>query len=187
MALTTFVSGQVLAAQQLNDSFAAVGGLRLVKAQTIGSAVSSVTVTDAFSSTYENYKIVVSGGTSSSPTSYLLIQFGAVATGYYVGGIQVNTGGSVAGASQNNATSGRVGMTTADALAVSIDVIGPNLAKKTVWGSMGTSDANAASAIGYWYAGSENGTTQHTAFTLLPGGGTLTGGTIRVYGYANTN
>jgi len=30
-----------------------------------------------------------------------------------------------------------------------------------------------------------NNTTQYTAFTISPSSGTLTGGTIRVYGYRN--
>jgi hypothetical protein len=32
----------------------------------------------------------------------------------------------------------------------------------------------------------EDSNTQHTAFTLTPNTGTFTGGTIRVYGYANS-
>jgi hypothetical protein len=31
-----------------------------------------------------------------------------------------------------------------------------------------------------------NNSTQYTAFTVSAGSGTLTGGTIRVYGYANS-
>jgi hypothetical protein len=40
--------------------------LTLIKTQTIGTAVSSVTVTGAFSTTYDNYKIIVSGGVASA-------------------------------------------------------------------------------------------------------------------------
>ena len=41
-------------------------GLTLVKAQTIGTTVSSVTVTDAFSATFDNYKIIISDGVGST-------------------------------------------------------------------------------------------------------------------------
>ncbi len=37
-------------------------GLRLIKKQTIGSGVASVSVTDAYSATYEAYKIIITGG-----------------------------------------------------------------------------------------------------------------------------
>jgi len=42
-----------------------IAGLTLVKSQTIGSAVSSVEVTGAFSATYDNYKVIVIGGVGS--------------------------------------------------------------------------------------------------------------------------
>jgi hypothetical protein len=40
-------------------------GLNLITAQTIGSAVGSVAVSNVFSATYDAYKIVVSGGVGS--------------------------------------------------------------------------------------------------------------------------
>ena len=49
------------------------GGLDLVKTQTVGSAVSSIPVTDAFSSTYDNYLITYNNG-SSSATDDLRLQ-----------------------------------------------------------------------------------------------------------------
>ena len=45
----TFSSGSVLTAAQMNAV-----GLWLVKTQTVGTAVSSVSVTDVFSSNYDN-------------------------------------------------------------------------------------------------------------------------------------
>ena len=55
-------------------------GLVLVKAQTIGSAVSSVEVTGAFSSTYDNYLITLEGGVASTNVG-LRLTLGATATG----------------------------------------------------------------------------------------------------------
>ena len=40
-------------------------GLVLIKTETIGTTVSSVTVTSAFSATYDNYKIIVAGGSGT--------------------------------------------------------------------------------------------------------------------------
>ena len=47
-------------------------GLTLVKTQTVGSGVSSVTVTDAFSATFDNYEILMSGGTQTATTDVKL-------------------------------------------------------------------------------------------------------------------
>ena len=52
-----YSSGDVLTAADLNAS----SGLVFIKSQTIGSGVSSVTVTNVFSSTFENYKVVTTG------------------------------------------------------------------------------------------------------------------------------
>jgi hypothetical protein len=60
-------------------------GLTLVSATTIGTTVSSVTVSSAFSAAYDSYKIVVSGGAGSTSLN-LLMQLGASATAYYFGG-----------------------------------------------------------------------------------------------------
>jgi hypothetical protein len=70
-------SGEVLTAADLN----AYAGLILVKTQTIGTAVSSVTVSDAFSSTFDNYLVAVDGVTSSTNTGATMYLSGAT-SGY---------------------------------------------------------------------------------------------------------
>ena len=47
-------------------------GLTLLKSVTVGQGVSTVTVTDAFSSTFDNYEIIMSGGTQSQVTDVKL-------------------------------------------------------------------------------------------------------------------
>jgi hypothetical protein len=76
MPLTTYTAGEVLTAASLNDNFTFAaanppGGLTLISTTTIGTTVSSITVSGAFSATYDNYKIVVSGGTGSAFQVYL--------------------------------------------------------------------------------------------------------------------
>ena len=185
MALTTFVSGQVLTAAQLNDSFAAVGGLRLIKTQTVGTAVSSVAVTGAFSSTYDNYLITLNGGTISADAT-INLQLGASSTGYY-GFLTFGTstsGATVLGSNSNNDTLARfVGGGASGQMAhVSCTVIGPNLAAYT-------KITNGAYQSGANYGTSQfehRVATAYTDFTLATSTGTLTGGTIRVYGYQNS-
>jgi hypothetical protein len=188
MPLTTYTAGEVLTAASLNANFtfaAGNAGLVLVKTQTIGTTVSSVEVTGAFSSTYDNYKIIVSGGAGSTAAQFGL-KFGSTATGYYAGITQV-TYSSSAGASfsDNNAASfGGVGYGNTNGLVACIEVTSPNLAKNTFVASSFARNATAAQSV--VYNGFLNDTTQYTAFTITPGSGTLTGGTIKVYGYANS-
>jgi hypothetical protein len=169
------------------SAWVAVGasGLTLIKSETIGSAVGSVTVTGAFSSTYENYRIILSGGVASAD-NFLNVTLGSTATGYYRSGIFVTYASTtVNGISGANTTSwANICEANANGLSGSFDLFCPNLVKNT------TIVASTAknSTTGYMVAlsGYLNDTTQYTAFTLTPSTGTLTGGTIRVYGYANS-
>jgi hypothetical protein len=164
---------------------ASASGLTLISTTTIGTTVSSVTVSSAFSSTYDNYKIIVSGGAGSTAV-YFGLQFGSTTTGYYAGITQVTYSSSAtASFSDSNASSfGGVGYGNTNGLVASIDVNSPNLAKNTFVSSQHARNATAAQSV--VYNGFLNDTTQYTAFTITPGSGTLTGGTIKVYGYANS-
>ncbi len=77
MSYPVFATGDVLNASDMNAV-----GLWLVKSQTIGTGVSSVTVTGAFSANYDRYKITVSGGVASTPLD-IRLTLGSTATGYY--------------------------------------------------------------------------------------------------------
>lgn len=161
-------------------------GLELVKTQTIGSAVSSVTVSDVFSATYDNYLILVSGGSSSVNGMNLNFTLGSTATGYYWGANYVTYTGSSGVFNGNNDTAFKeCAYGTSGVLSVNLLVRMPFLAEETVvtWQNAGavTSSANLATNGG----GYLNNTTSYTAFTFTTSSGTLTGGTIRVYGYRN--
>ena len=186
MALTTFVAGDVLTAAQLNDSFAAVGGMRLITSQTIGSAVSSVTVNNVFSATYDNYLINVDGGVASTDIS-IRLTFGATTSGYrftsWYNGWGSGTVNAAGGATQSSWDLAAQGST--NALNGQIKVFDPFLAKNTIghWQAV-RSNASGENAIGW---GVLNDTNSYTSFTLTASSGSMTGGTIRVYGVANTN
>jgi len=186
MAITTYTAGQVLTAASLNNNFAS-GGLQLIKTQTIGTTVGSVEVTGAFSTTYDVYKITVTGGISSvSAGTNLKLTLGATATGYYSGQSRVAYVGAGAGTdSDNNATSWtRVGNGDDNGINANLELTSPFLSKVTTLYCM--SAFQDTTATGAFIAGWLNNTTSYTAFTLTPASGTLTGGTIRVYGYANS-
>jgi hypothetical protein len=155
-------------------------GMELVVAQTIGSAVSSVTVTGAFSATYDAYKIIVTGGASSGATA-LRMTLGATATGYsgqLIYGTYNNTTLSAGATNQTSWLYAGAGDT--DSLSMCAEVWNPFLSERTYLFA-----ANAESSNGGVFSGYLNNTTSYTAFTLTTGSGTITGGTVRVYGYKN--
>jgi hypothetical protein len=158
--------------------------LELVKTQTIGTAVSTVTVTDAFSSTYDNYLITVGSGVASTEID-LGLRLGSTTTGYYGSALRVNWAASSSTASDNNNSFFEdLGRGTTTSLSFNCTVFAPYLAKNTIVHSswVGTIPAS----LGGTYNGFLNDTTSYTAFTLIASTGTLTGGTIRVYGYRNS-
>jgi hypothetical protein len=157
-------------------------GLRLIKKQTIGSAVSTVAVTSAFSATYEAYKIVVTGGVASTG-SMIQLQLGSTTTGYYNAGFYATyAGGSVLNTPTSNGSNwSHCGYGNTNSIYMGIELFNPFLAKNT---QMTSSAAQSATGgIGLFNSGYLNDTTSYTGFSLIPAVGTLTGGTIYVYGY----
>ena len=161
-----------------------VSGLTLIKTQTIGTAVSSVTVSDVFSSTYDNYKITITGGAASAGIT-LRMTLGSTTAGYYYSGFfsALNSASNGQGYEGNVAYWQNVKATT-NAINASMEIYGPNLAARTLMWST-TIDATSSGYVQYM-AGFLDNATQYTAFTLTTSSGTVTGGTIRVYGYQNS-
>ncbi len=161
------------------------GGLSLISTTTIGNTVSSVTVSNAFSSTHDNYKIIVSGGVASQTAVCSLI-LGATTTGYYRFIVSGNYGSdTVNGSAAANAASWShtVGVST-NSLQGEIDLYLPNAAKTTHFtAKLPLSVTNNSF---FQVGGFLDNSTSYTAFTLTPSAGTLTGGTVKVYGYANS-
>ena len=157
--------------------------LTLISSTTIGTTVSSVTVSSAFSSTYDNYQITISGGIAST-TVNLGLQLGSTTTGYYAGypGVNADTNASSNSSNSNASSWTLAGMGSANGLHANIFLLSPNLAKNTMFQSINGNFNNVFNLGSGW----ANNTTQFTAFTITPNTGTLTGGTIRVYGYANS-
>jgi len=183
-ANNTVLTADSTAATGLKWAAPGTGALTLIKTQTIGTAVSSVTVTDAFSSTYDNYLISINGGVASTNNS-LSLQLGAVTTGYFGFGFYGSaSSATINGDNQNNTASfGFAAMGDTSNLSGLIYLQNPNLAKATMIFPIGSRTGTNGMTT---YYGSNTSTSQHTAFTLITSAGTVTGGTIRVYGYANS-
>lgn len=165
--------------------FTALGGaypgLRLIKKQTIGTGVSSVTVTNAFSATYENYQIIVSGGVGSTSQA-MQLTLGASATGYYASGRIVTYAGVGSDNGINNGTSWTFGAySSVDNNSGNVFLRSPFLAKNTGFNSIYADTVGSAGAAAS-FQGVHDSAVSYTDFTFTVGG-TLTGGTIYVYGY----
>jgi hypothetical protein len=180
MPVPDFSVGEVLTSAAM-DSI----GLWLVKTQTIGTAVSSVTVTDAFTSLFDNFRVIVSGGSSVAPASISLV-LGSANTGYY--SAQVLTPYSADSISylrdNNNVSFQFAGIASINALSLNVDILNPFGAARTGIVYKGRADYRTngnSSAMG---SGFQDSATSFTGFTIATST-TMTGGTIRVYGYRN--
>ena len=185
MPLTTYTAGEVLTASSLNSNLTAAGGLQFIKSQTIGSGVSSVTVSGAFSTTYDNYKIIISGGVASA-TNYLYLTVGSTTAGY--GRLQALYAYNAATLTVDNDNFGSPFVVAAggsvNGLSGSIEVFQPfNATATSFYASLQNMVAGAANSLRTTFGALLN-TTSYTAFTLTTSTGTITGGTISVYGYA---
>lgn len=176
MSFPVFATGDVLNASDMNAV-----GLWLVKSQTVGSAVSSVAVTSAFSADYDKYLVTLSGGTMST-TQVIGLQLGSTTTNYKASLIYLSYGGAATAISTTTtgANFAFAGVGYTDGATVNLEITNPFATQPTYVRSIWTSKAEAGS-----YGGHLDNTTSYTGFTLIPAAGTLTGGTIRVYGYRN--
>ena len=167
--------------------FTALGGaypgLRRIKTQTVGTGVSTVQVTGAFSATYDAYRIVLASVDASNVTANL-IRFGAATTQYYGSQYYDSFVATTNGIDRNNNTINGcyIGVTAQnDDTNVAFDVINPFLTKRTT--VSGTYFGNVFTGF---FGGTLADTTSYTSFTIAVAAGTMTGGTITVYGYGKS-
>ena len=160
-------------------------GLVLIKTQTIGTTVGSVAVSDAFSATYDAYKIIITGGVTSAASEVLRLTLGATVTNYY----WAQNGRTFADVDNSGAGGGasiawRAGGGSTKTLTMNVDLVGPFLSEETYFTAQYIFPSTTGSILNV--GGFLDNTTSYTAFTVTPASGTITGGTIRVYGYANS-
>lgn len=158
-------------------------GLWRVKTQTVGTTVSSVAVTGAFSADYEHYRIIYAGGVASADIS-LFMTLGATATGYYFASTGRRYDATDSPSQGANTTSWPFAFASTNMVTGSCDLYAPFLAKNTMFSGTAV-NASTAAATGLFRttSGYLANTTSYTDFTLTTSSGTITGGTIYVYGY----
>lgn len=192
MAIKTFTTGEVLTASDTN-TFLANAGLVYVT-QTAFTSASSVQVSNVWSSTYDNYRLMVEwlqNTTSGNLQLKLRDSGGDISTnyGFQTGGAFYNSGVGNFGGFNNSAneTQGEmyiIGCVSGFRAGAWYDVVGPNLARETNFiGQAFASNMSATLTRGaLTVSGRHNAATSCTGFSLIPSAGTITG-TVRVYGY----
>jgi hypothetical protein len=158
-------------------------GLVLLNTTTM-TAVSAQSVNDVFSTTYDNYRILVSMTGTTSQQANIRFRVGGVdasGSNYNFGRVSV-VASAIAGSTSTSQTVGGVGnFANAERSFITADIFNPFLAVNTQWASSSNQRQQSDFAV-YNYSGSHNVDTSYTGFTLSAATGTLTG-TISVYGY----
>ena len=187
---TDYVADGAVAIERLGDDidatlWTALGGaypgLRLVKKQTVGSGVGTVTVASAFSAAYENYKIIYTGGTASS-TLPISVQLSGATTNYHYVGTAQQFGNSTViplvggpGAQWDN-----MGRAATQGNNLNFELFSPFLSTTTTFRSS-TVDFSSGGFI-ITTGGVQTATVSHTGFNFTSAA-LMTGGTVYVYGY----
>lgn len=178
MSVKTFGS-EILTSGDVN-TYLANSGLVFVKQQSIAAGGTSVTITNAFSSTYDSYRVVYENiGGNSGFSGYLTLNASTGTTYYWAGRYWPYTGAigdaQSGGASASGFWLGIMGVGNSGAF----DIINPYYSGAT------TRFHGQSESISYCnvFQGYDSGTGSSTAFTITLSAGTLAAGTVTVYGY----
>ena len=174
----TFTAYTPLTAAQLNQA-----GLWLVKTQTVGTGVSSVVITSCFSADYDNYLVTIDNVDCSTTDILTYLTFptssGSV---YFYSYLAYSMAGANGSGFLNGGTVGLACGLTApnNNMSQAITLYDPFKSSYTVMNtqSMGENFFLLGGAV-------HRQASSQTGFTLTAGSGTMTGGTIRVYGFRN--
>jgi hypothetical protein len=183
MAIKTFTTGEVLTASDTN-TYLANSGLVYIANATATSGT-TLSIANAFSSTYENYRIVLSD-IRLTGAAFLVFQFTGTSTNYLYGRLEVpyNTGTALGRGGSGAGTSASwdllVGDTTSNG--GSYDIFGPNLARQTSYTGASPDPRTGGSFGVQWAGGIQTSTTQFTGLTITAGA-TITNMNCTVYGY----
>jgi hypothetical protein len=165
------------------------GSLVLVSSSTF-SASSAVNVNNCFSSTYQNYRIVMQLDSASADNSQIAFRMRSSGTdsttGYSFWGFEPNsTSVTIYSFIASSANYGAFGYQGAKGGLYTLDFGNPFAAKRTSY----VCNYSACHSTLATIAGTGNGThdvaTSYDGFSIIAAAGNITG-TIRVYGYANS-
>jgi hypothetical protein len=165
-------------------------GLVLINTTSFSGVLSQSLSADTFTSTYENYKIIISfSSTANDGQIFLRLRASGVdnTAGYSWGIIGRNQGGTIynnfaandaAGFFLLNADSGQ-----ADITSVEMTLFNPQLARKTKFVGNAAGAESAGSIASFFGAGSHSSTSAFDSATFYNSSGGNLAGKVSVYGY----
>jgi hypothetical protein len=183
MAEQTFTSGQILTAAQMTTLQTNIGLAYVTSVAGPSPAAATITIANAFNSTYDDYRVVISGMTCSTANNDVRVKFENILSTYnWAGTFQgFTTPGTVTGTGANASATGiTVAVSeTAGNFSTSFDVLRPNKASSTV-----VIGNHANSVYRVTYGGIMTTATAYTDLIInQSAAATFTGGTITIYGY----
>jgi hypothetical protein len=189
-----FTTGQVLTAAQMNQiglwkmtpTSVTDGTINADGSVTIGATKSSVTVNGCFTSDFDNYLVILAGGSTSASNADLNLQLrtsgGSTSiTGYYGALVYSTTASATPAAFNNNngaswINAGASVLTTTPSMF--IELLSPNLARRTVIANR----VIRGDAIGT-HQGYHDVATAYNSIVIKPTSGTFSDCVVRIYGY----
>jgi hypothetical protein len=166
--------------ESYNGAWVPASGLTQILSQTIGTGVSTVTVSSAFSASFDAYKVIVCDFVNSaSPGIY--VKFNN-STGSTYNSVLTYFGYSTSVSVNANTNASSLGIQVAlgatTSTSMEFDVLSPFLSRRTGVRGSCMQSSNPSISIGM-----DTNEASSTGFTITFSSGTITGGTVRVYGY----
>jgi hypothetical protein len=182
--MTTYVQDRNQIETFDGAEYRGMSSLQLIKKEIVGTAVNSVVVTSVFSAAYENYRIVYNGGLTSAATGggFTFKLNNSTGSPYQNAGYFTSLAGTITGTGTSSATTATCGLTGTATMNITLEIGLPFLTSQTSISNMSYS-GGGGTGFAHTLKGSETSSTSHTGFTFAPATGTMTGGTIYVYGY----
>lgn len=186
MPVKTFVSGEILTASDTN-AYLNNGGLVYITQATASAGSSTLSVNNCFSSTYDNYRIVISNADGSANTAlYMRLRNGGTdrTTNYFYAQLGLTTAGGASNDTSGSAAFIPVGYLGSSGAynATTMDIYQVFNASQETYFNIQMSFYLSPSY--YTRVGSAGrGADQNDGFTLYPNSGTFDSCTVRVYGY----
>jgi hypothetical protein len=186
MAIKTFTSGEVLTAADTNTYLANSGLTYITEVSLSGSGQN---IEGCFTSTYRDYRIIVSNGSLSAATDFayqLLVGSTATTTGYWWAYTGLSGGGAAANQNGQNSNPCRTGASATgagDSFGLVMDIYAPQVSSSFTFVTSQASNFQSDDFRARSGGGGINATTQFTGIKFLSAGGQTMTGTVRIYGY----
>lgn len=177
---SNFTDGTALPASDIN-TYLTNGGLVYINQFTLSGGTTSLT--SIFSSTYDNYRLIVSGVTTASAVecTFQMLNATTPATGANYNSVRWSSSTGV-GATTGQ-TSGRFITTGTTLQSWTVEVFNPAIATKTNLNSSGQYGANADLAYPEMNGAVHTLATAYDGMSMIAPGTTWTAGKVTVYGY----